>query len=1086
MPYVPEKCCCQALGDPTPRACQDDLFCSQCGKSVAWIDSDHLLPTLDEGLFENGTAPVALWVYRSDEPGQGSVYKFSLDFFELDARGSTQPRSLNLVAAECRFEAPGFHLQPEIETAGTSRVVLCLRPLRPGNPPPTQGLRGRLVLIGNCGVPGLVLAGRPGGRAELDVWLFNTPDYLVEVEGRDGAQREPEAQNSWQLWKDGPQELSIRVEPTEAPVFLPHLGDAAAPPVERVADVPVRLIDVPRTGASYRPGVPAVITIGLDPSSWEKQEGRILPLQLDFALGQSCRMNLTFTRQAEGTLVWSTGDNLVLPSMFYGELISTPGESTLLREIVVYNEGVAALRAKVPRVADDLSLLRGVRWIEAGWDDGIEEIDTLVAKVGKKTLRLKIDLSEVHPGNHRAGDPLKAQVIVEHADYSMSWQLNVTIQSVGHRLTLESPLAIDFGNTNSYASAELPGERPGDPIAVRSLLGGTDDPETFASALTLTFGSVPTLTDLEDEADPTCLIGRDALENGKKRPLFLERGLKRALSSLRPVVDSEGTRLGLDHPEHPFNRRRFVYPRDGRDPACLSLRDLVRFYLSEAVLRCEARQRRTVTRLGLSYPANLGPEPRRALNLVIADLERDWKARHPEHASEIAFSRLGPDEASAVALGFILDPEILRKRIVPLFHEQKASFTLAAFDFGGGSIDIALIRFDLKGLPPLTVFSSTLLGLGGDENFGGDNVTVAAYEILGSRIASIVGQKTPVPLASLEVHRHQADLRGWTNRQALWDASEEAKRGACRGEPISSRAEVRGALGRFHADDAAALRAIDAALADDPAKLDIMLDDIYNHTIICDLSGSGRYRVADRIQGCVNILSEFVSRAEADASPKFLILAGAGCRVPLARELLQHAFPKAQIVPEDATIPADYQPKSKVANGLARYLRAVRHTPFHRIQELKSAHLFNHADILWVDSLLADFPIVWARSCVPLNDGEWHVLPGIPLGSAWNNREPMSIAVHRRASPEPELVGVARLGLPADLTVEGVTPRLPDPSLELDNAQVLLRFDDHATQHAGGSEAANHARPREEDYLRIRVRLGDAEFGDWIVHAGSR
>jgi hypothetical protein len=1058
MPYPIKTCQCKGLGDPTPRFCRDDLFCPQCGLPVAWIDSDHLLPFPEPA--GGGAGRPVLWVYRREEDDGRSTYELTLDFFEVDPLGGIRNRPLELTAAGCLFEAPGFDPQPGITAGGASRAALQLVPLDPNDLLPVSGVRGRLTLAGNCGVVGQVLAGRPGDHDSLDVFVFNKPVFSTTVVG-EGVQEELDSRDTWQLWKDGPQELTVQVEPTEAQVFLALIGPKPSWPIEEDPNLPVRVTERPNASAIYGPNRPAVVALRLDPHSWQPQEIRILKLQLDFALDQSLKMNLSLKRQAEGMLVWSTGNDLVVPPMFYGETVATPPVSPLLPEISVSNAGTTPLPAQMPRIADGASL-RGIRWIEAGWADGTEKFAILDQGDSKsKSLRLAIDLSEVTPDNHHEGDPLKAEVIVQHVSFGMIWKLGVTVRSVGHRPALEAPLALDFGNTNSYGSAELPGARRTDPIAVRSILGRTDDPETFASALAF--------RDLDDEAHPDYEIGREALELGKDQPLRLERGLKRSLSMLRPVADKEGNLLDVAHEGHPFNKRRFIYPRDGGEPAQFSLRDLVRLYLLAAIERCETGERRTVTQLGLSYPANLGPEPRRALNLVIKDVEAECKARHPDRAAEIAFRPLGPDEASAVALGFVLDPDTLRQRIIPLYHDGRASFALASFDFGGGSVDIALIRFDLDGLPPLTSFSSALLGLGGDEHFGGDNVTVAAYEILASRIAQALGSQRRLPLAPLDVHRNRADPRGWANRQALWGAAEVAKRAACRDQPSAARGEIATALEGLHADDRAALGVIAAEL--EGGRLDVPLAEIYEHVIECDLSGVGQYRVADRLRGCVRMLREFADRAGPDSSPRFLVLAGAACRVPLARELLRAEFPDAVIVPEEEVIPDSYRPKSKVADGLARFLRASRGGASDaRVRGLKPAHLFTHADLLWINPIQSSYPVVWVPSCVELRGGPWHLLRidddarrVVPLIYAWSRPEVMEIDVHRRASPEPELVGTARLAGQADFLEQGVTPHLPEPSPELDRAEILLRIDG------------------EEDRLRLRIRIDGEEFGDWKV-----
>jgi hypothetical protein len=1055
MPYPFVTCQCKNQGDPTPRFCPDDLFCPQCGKSVAWIDSEHFLPIPEPAAGTTGRP--LLWVYRSDEGNGRSVYELTIDFFEIDRDGKPSKRALELSKTDCSFRAPEFESRIDFTIENENRAVIRLLPRVPDDPLPVGGVRGRITLAGNCGVTGQVLAGRPGEYDSLDVLVFNKPVFRTTVEG-EGVQEQPDSRDTWQLWKDGPQKLTIEVEPTEAQVFLAEIGNKPSWPIEEDPELPVKVSEHPGPTVIHGLGRPAVVVLELDPHSWEPQESRFLKMKLDFALGQSLSLILALKRQAEGMLAWSTGNDLKVAPMFYGESAVTPPESLLLPRISVSNTGTTQLPAQMPRIADGSSL-RGIRWIDAGWADHSEKFKIL-NHGDSEIIRLAIDLSGVNPGNHPKGDPLKAEVIVQHVNFGMTWTLGVTILSVDHRPALEAPLALDFGNTNSYGSAELRGPRRTDPISVRSILSRTADPETFPSVLAF--------RDLDDEKNPDYVIGREALELGKERPLFLERGLKRELSMLRRFA-KKGKILEVDHDDHPFNRKRFIYPREGAESAKYSLRELIGLYLLEAIERCETGERRTVTQLGLSYPANLGPEPRRALNLVIKDVQAECQRRHPELASKIQFQPLGPDEASAVALGFVLDPEVLRHRLIPLFQGGRASFTLASFDFGGGSVDIALIRFLLTGLPPLTKFASSLLGLGGDEHFGGDNVTVAAYELLASRINRALGSQKPLKLADLDKDRSRADPRSWANRHALWNAAEAAKRAACRGEPVAGREEILEALQALHPDDRANMASIKPEI--DEGRLDLSLEDIYEHPIHCDLSGMGGYRVSERLRKCVEMLRKFADRAGADASPKFLVLAGAACRVPLARKLLRDEFPDAVIVPEEESIPESYRPKSKVADGLARFLKANRGgKTSSSFPDMRPAHLFTHADLLWINPSLPSFPVVWVPSCVELHDGQWHSLNVddeslslIPLQRAWSHFENLEIDVYRRSSPEPELVGTARLDKAADLVEPGVNPDLLELLPELEDAEVLLRIDG------------------EEDNLRLRIRMNGQEFGDWRV-----
>ena len=93
--------------------------------------------------------------------------------------------------------------------------------------------------------------------------------------------------------------------------------------------------------------------------------------------------------------------------------------------------------------------------------------------------------------------------------------------------------------------------------------------------------------------------------------------------------------------------------------------------------------------------------------------------------------------------------------VAPLLEAKKNPFLVASFDFGGGSIDCALIRFTSLGdHHGILSYASEPLGIGGDEYFGGDNVTVAVYEWLGARLHAVLNP----PGAAVRVELPLSDL----------------------------------------------------------------------------------------------------------------------------------------------------------------------------------------------------------------------------------------------------------------------------------------------------------------------------------------
>ncbi len=321
---------------------------------------------------------------------------------------------------------------------------------------------------------------------------------------------------------------------------------------------------------------------------------------------------------------------------------------------------------------------------------------------------------------------------------------------------LESYLAIDFGNSNTYA-VYVKGDR------LVPALGGRD-PENFPTALYF-----------QDVPDPALLkveIGKEAVARGQKDPSTMVPWLLK-----RWLLD---------------DKRSWETPwpiRTGNGQLCRLRRgELIRIFIEKVILECEKALRMTVTKVGLSYPANFGPRARRRLDEVLAELEKRRKAEYPHLADEIRIERVAdfdssPDEASAVAIGFVHDPERYEKEIVPALGPEK-TFLVASFDFGGGSIDSALLRFKSIG-DRLPQFESAHLSLGGDENFGGDNVTIAVSQLLLERFRTLLKNQSPV-LEFLVADGNDGNAAGtdpWNNYQHLRVLAEELKRYLCQLEP---------------------------------------------------------------------------------------------------------------------------------------------------------------------------------------------------------------------------------------------------------------------------------------------------------------
>ena len=163
------------------------------------------------------------------------------------------------------------------------------------------------------------------------------------------------------------------------------------------------------------------------------------------------------------------------------------------------------------------------------------------------------------------------------------------------------------------------------------------------------------------------------------------------------------------------------------------------------------------------------------------------------------------------------------------------------------------------------------------------------------------------------------------------------------------------------------------------ARLLVGLDQIYTHSIRHDLSGGSNYTVADRVERCVVRLKQYLERSGSPSpeGPDFVVMAGAGCHLPLARELLAKAFGKAELLFD---LP---HAKSKVAFGLIRYLD-LRLFNEEAVRDVRPASDFSHADLSWRGGRIGK-PILWVPSCSPLFKATSYHLPNRVLSEIWNN-----------------------------------------------------------------------------------------------------
>jgi molecular chaperone DnaK (HSP70) len=486
---------------------------------------------------------------------------------------------------------------------------------------------------------------------------------------------------------------------------------------------------------------------------------------------------------------------------------------------------------------------------------------------------------------------------------------------------------------------------PGDPFPVREMIVPAHDlrdPEVFPTALFF--------EDLSDPQQPKYCIGPEAARLEQTAPQAFVSDLKRWIGapearSYRLVTDKSG--------EH---TRRF------------HVEELILLYLKRLIQRTEVLLRKhRITRFGVSYPARFNPERRAAFAEIVRRLCDD--ARDDPELSEFEAMEFDIDEANAVAIDFAFDKQS-KAELARVVSPERPAFVAASFDWGGGSLDTALLRFTVAdGDLSYPIFQSEYLGIGGDERFGGDNMTIAVMEVLRDRIREQLGaagaalvDRIPPPDEQNQAPRQEAMAF-----RALWTAAEQIKIHQSR----RARDEMSGA--ELPLQEVLAKQLVEGLAADQPAAAEelqkaiacgdlvIDLSEVYDHRIRRDMYREGRYTIRERLAEGADELCRFAQRRGEDIH--FVVLGGSACRLPLVADLFRERLPQARII---------YDPrrtKFRVAYGLARYLHVGGHP-----HTLARSREYTSAQIGLLHRGSGDFlPII--PNCSPIDAPDvWHPL----------------------------------------------------------------------------------------------------------------
>ena len=877
---------CRCDKHETPESlwgyCEDDWYCPQCGERLCWITST------EEYLTQQQTMPDGerlLWVY----PSHNGLFLVRLFLHRPSHDRKRVCDSPNVERVALRGAA-AFDAQILPPTPGqATAIVLIPRAANAQLVIPKNGQRCTLHLNGDF------------PPTHFDLLICRSPRLRWSLSGRGIRRNDAVGHSEWLVQRREWLQLELRLISEDAPIkLLEAASDNLHPAFEPLATPPqFTLLKSPAAGEEVSVGHPGIWRLRVDCRSFGNI-GQILRLSPAWPLVGSPGDLPPIELQYVPAAVTFEPHELSVSQMFWGEVRSNdwsnrhenpddPGLPPVVGEVLIRNDGEKTIKLKRPDTQIEQTVW-GL-WLHSDWlpsaqadEHGFIEIPA--RSTATIMVRLDFQGSTADRPTELLDPGPRGTVRVAAVDGTDFWEITVQVGRLSPRTPCPFPLAIDFGNSFSYAAVCNEGLIPELPAPVLAVHDRTD-PEAFPTLLRINrwVPEAPLKSDF--------VIGRAAneLSLSEASELWSVSDLKRWLGhdnrdEDRPIVDA------------------------GQITHYVRLSTLVQMYLFGLVQHAEAILRRYfITEIVTSYPAKMPPHARRHYLGLVDELCDQLSEQRKVQNQEIKHRHALIDEANAVATGFVLSNPQNATEVAELGIE---SFVVVSFDFGGGSLDTATLRFQVDnpgGAVPS--YTSEYLGIGGQSDFGGDNVTIAVMELLHDRIAPRLATRS-IPetlLDDLPLPRGHQKTVGVKRAvyDALWNAAEWCKRSFS--DPITI-GSAKWQFGRVIADPlvVAFVDVLQSALLDPQFRP--TLDEVCRHSIRSDHHGKKDYTVEQRLNESVAELSECCQRH--CVTPTFIVLGGGGSRFPSVHALLKRQFPDAQLVFDPQRL------KSLVAEGLVR------------------------------------------------------------------------------------------------------------------------------------------------------------------------
>jgi hypothetical protein len=915
--------------------CPDDFFCPRCGEAVTRLVSKNRFPP--------DSAGGEIWIYeQKGKDAENPVYAFPLAVTHSDATRAVRRRKPVIDFQKSKVEANnhfGTTLVPV--DSNSPEGGLLNRPYRVQLIPlgkeqlPTGGVR--------LHVPRL--EGNFSDKEHLVLRVGNKPSIRVELSGR-GIEQSKDGGNLVRLTHNGDLDVILTIHAEKAPILISKpLNNENLHCTVEVGDFPavtgtvsLRLARELAAGEEIVPDKPWETKATLYASALAIPRQKVtISLNFDVLVASidQTQLSLTLERVEKGGVEFDPPGPFAIDAMYLGECRSNalnnkkenpedpgrPGYQPVIRRLSIRNLGRERIVLGTVTVRSEQSF----DWLGVGWATDVS--DGAVAPIHERLelephergeIHLQVDLRHVSVEQLPRDRSLSAVVQVRQAATDEIFEIRVVIHEVHERLPCPSPVCIDFGNTSSFASIKWYAGFPGHWAPEQGIADVHELrlPESFHTVLFFRDAA-------RDPFESDCEIGDLAIAEAEK---FAATGGNEGLVS--------DLKRWIGFPDH---TKSVTDPRGNTQRYRVA--DLIVLFLVRLIERAELILRKyTIHEICVSHPSKFDARRRRAFfSLIDSVCERVSAGRRSLPLKRVAAD---VDEANAVAVGAVLEPEIRRDFLKELVQSHRKSFVIACVDLGGGSLDTAVMRFGIGGSLVAPRFTSEYLGIGGHSSFGGDNVTLAFLECLLLRIGHCLEQNglaaeylDCVPSPAEKDSCEPAFKR--RNYQLLWEVAEKVKLHQCRHlqpveenspELVGLQAYVQTRLvndlilmprvvGRIQSDPAVA--AAMKTLVDDRAFL-VPLTEVYEHQVQQDLSRGQRSFSPYSVSKCItDALAELEHLSEHhSATVDVIVLAGAGCRLPLVSELVNEKFKSAR------KIQNPLRTKFRVAHGLVQFLAA--------------------------------------------------------------------------------------------------------------------------------------------------------------------